>query len=155
MTWVPVDIAGAALVDMRLWDSSFLHLVHPKPVTYSSIIQLIAKELDVPLVPYPIWVSKLNDALQASSGSVQSAKSNPAFKLIEFYRGVKEVPNEDQEAFVMTRLETGQTIKASKTLGDPEIPRVGQEDVERWLEYWQRKGVLELHGGGRRSSGSE
>ncbi len=144
-TWVPADAAGAAVVDMRASAWPFLHLVHPKPIPWSSIITPIAKALDVPIVPYKKWTLQLQQVLEKSSSNgsaVQAAAENPALRLIDFYLAASSrgPVAADEEPFVRTRLETKETVKISKTLA--ELNMLSERDIEGWLAYWKRKEVL-------------
>lgn len=131
---------------MRISDSPFLHIVHPNPVQWSSIIRPIALALDVPTVSYSEWLSCLQRVLEDSSAvgpAVRAAAENPAVRLIDFYVGAskrKIADDQQQEAFVGTSLETKEAVKVSKTMA--ELLPLSETDVRRWLSYWQRAGVL-------------
>jgi len=149
ITWVPTDIAAAAIVDMRKAPTGFLHMVHPKPVTMNSIIKPIAKVFDVPTVPYADWLEKLENALNAisssgSGSSMSAVKENPAFRLIEFYRSIRVV-GDSGEAFIRTRLAVERTVEVCATLGDPDLHTLDESDARRWLKYWEEKGAVEFH----------
>lgn len=141
---MPIDTAAATIVDMRTSPSPFVHLVHPKPVPFSTIIAPIAKSLGVPTVPYADWLASLEKALEDSSASaVEAARETPALRLIDFYRVAGSREDPAKEAFTYTRLEVKEAVRASKTLGNPDLPTLGSTDAERWLNYWRRVGVLQ------------
>ncbi|TDL22741.1 acetyl-CoA synthetase-like protein [Rickenella mellea] len=136
VTWVPVDIAAQAIVEMRTSNQQVMHLVHLKPTTWSSIVKPIAQSLSVPTVPYNDWLAKL-DGLDGNSASKVNASH-----LLEFYRSQKNVNDPDAEVFIGTRLEVREALKASKTLSDNNLPVLCNDDTHRWLEYWKRSGYM-------------
>lgn len=154
ITWIPVDIAAAAAVDMRKSPASYLHLMHPKPVTWASVIQPIATSLDVPIVSYSDWLEKLNlvvkerEESSTTADQLEAARENPALRLIDFYRRSNATDHHDcrkdaeAEAFVKVRLDMTITKKVIATLGDPNLPTLGAEDAQRWLEYWHEVAAL-------------
>ena len=132
---------------MRTSPTGFLHLVHPKPVPMTSIIQPIAKILDVPVVSYAEWLERLEMSLKTLSGSesdVHEVQENPAFKLIEFYRSIGDDAN-SPEAYTRTRLSVEKTIQVCATLGDGNLHTLDERDAQRWLVYWEEKGVIQLN----------
>lgn len=151
---MPTDAAASAIVDMRASDWPYMHLVHPKPVQWSSVIKPIAEALDVPLIPLEEWTKRLQQVLEESANdgsAVQAAAENPALKLVDFYvgaasaaagNGVRRFTDDgmELEAFVTSRLETKETVRASSTMA--ELPILGGDDVQRWLGYWRGKGAL-------------
>lgn len=153
ITWVPTDAAASAIVDMRASDWPYMHLVHPKPVQWSSVIKPIAEALNVPLIPLEEWAKRLQRVQEESANdgsAVEAAAANPALKLVDFYVGaaaagknyVRRFTDDgmELEIFAASRLETKETVRVSKTMA--ELPTLGDDDVERWLGYWKGKGAL-------------
>ena len=111
----------------------------------TSIIRPIAKILDVPVVNYAEWLEKLEISLEAASGfGIQEVQENPAFKLIEFYRSIKD-ETYSPEAYTRTRLSVERTIQVCATLSDAELHTLDEEDAYRWLKYWEEKGTIQLN----------
>ncbi|OBZ76703.1 Linear gramicidin synthase subunit D [Grifola frondosa] len=94
VSWLPAYRASKALTEMRNSPYSILHLVHPNPVPWSSIIKMIAEDLSVPVVPYEEWLSALKNSLQEGL-EVEQMQENPALRLLDFYGTV--VIDEDKE----------------------------------------------------------
>ena len=121
------------------------HLLHPKPVQWRDIIQPLADKLNVPIVDASIWLARL----EAAKENAPSVKEQPAFQLIDFYRvslaektqGADTVANEEALGGGST-LTVKNILQASQTLGDPELEALGGTDVDKWLLYWKRIGVL-------------
>lgn len=140
---MPTDVAAAAIVDMRTSHSPFVHLAHPKPVPFTTVMEPIAESLGVPIVPYAEWLAKLEKVLEDSSASaVEAARENPALRLVDFYRVAGTGDDPQKEAFSGTRLEIKEAARASRTLGDPGLPTLGSADANRWMSYWKQIGVL-------------
>lgn len=153
ITWIPVDIAAAAVVEMRTSPAPYLHLLHPKPIAWTSIITPIAKSLDVPVVAYAEWLRRLNKFAEEDNSSkadqVEKARENPALRLLDFYRNAG-APNDavdgslDGGTFGRLSFDMDVTKRVVKTLGDPHLPTLGDADAKRWLAYWNEIGVLQV-----------
>ena len=76
--WIPVELAAKALCDFRQPDGvgfRLVHLVHPRPVPWSSIAAVVAQELSAQLVPYDVWLSKLEARACASESIARGLES--------------------------------------------------------------------------------
>lgn len=125
---------------MRNASYDILHLVHPRPVLWTSLITPIAQAMGVPLVTYPIWLSALNRSMEDTSfTNVELFRRNPALKLIEFFR--RADPSEDKEPLDLPRLSTEHAVKVSKAL-DSTMLQLSGDDALRWLEAWQMRGFI-------------
>jgi len=129
---------------MRHSDQPFLHLVHPNPVLWSCVFELISEAFEVPLVPYSRWLS----ALRVSSGpgddrAANAAVDNPALYLLDFYQSAdKPLPADDAEAFGFPRLSTAAASCVSSSLRAMKLSPLGRNDVEGWLAYWEKIGFI-------------
>ncbi|KIJ30734.1 hypothetical protein M422DRAFT_783906 [Sphaerobolus stellatus SS14] len=81
VSFVPVYVAAAAIIDMRISSSIFAHLVHPRPVTWRNAIGIIAGILDVPIIPFDEWLRRLEAVPRTS----EALHNNPALHLLDFY----------------------------------------------------------------------
>lgn len=145
MSWLPVDTAAAAIVDLRHVpeDIDCAHIIHPKPVPWSSIISEISKSLRVPVVPYAEWFGKLSDALAEPA----LRDGTPACRLFEFFeralesstrRGRPETERSMGEAFDERKYAMGVAREVCRVLGRESVEPISGEDVEKWLEFWER-----------------
>ncbi|KAF1940667.1 ochratoxin A non-ribosomal peptide synthetase [Clathrospora elynae] len=148
--WVPVDHLAEVLVELTLAPEdkdksgkrgvSVNQIVHPKPVSWSSLLQPIQKAIEdsVPLstpieiVTYPDWLSilKSRTAEAESDTNVDHAmlvQRNPAIKLLGFYE-------DSSDKLLKLTLSIENTMKASKTLRDLEPLR--DEWVTGWVKEW-------------------
>lgn len=131
VAWLPSDVAAKALIDMRCSPPGFLHLAHPCPVRWSTIAQYMSEALGgLPIVSYSEWLELLEHNLDVGD-------SNPASRLIDFFRAASMDADDSKEAMGLPRLELVNAREVSRTLKDETLRQIGKEDVERWLSYWR------------------
>ncbi|KAH9937867.1 acetyl-CoA synthetase-like protein [Epithele typhae] len=144
VSWVPIDVAAAALVDFVVGSSpapspakreaTVFHLAAPRPVAWRDIALSMAKCLGVPRVPASEWHAKVRAyANDAQVSGARAASHESARELVEFLGSAMQ----GREPTVAT----ARAVEASKTLRD--MRPLGGEDVERWIEHWKRVGFLQ------------
>lgn len=136
VSWIPAFEAAQAVTEMRNSDHPVLHLIHPKPVSWSSLIQPIASELRVPLVSYEQWLRLLQDCGHDSI-EVEHLRQNPALRLLEFYRHAPV--NEDREPLGVARLSFERALEVSPALN---MAALGSDHVHSWIAAWRASGFL-------------
>lgn len=144
---------AAALVDFRKAPEStrVVHLIHPRPVSWSSLAGVVSSMLSVPLVPYTDWLAKLEQAASSLSQSEDSGETQGdsidllrdlrAVRLLSFFKAIK-TNSLDGEALGFPHIDITQAVAASTTLSDPELHQLDAGDVARWLGYWRKVGLL-------------
>ena len=130
VAWLPSDVAAKALMDMRRSPPGFLHLAHPRPVRWSAIAQYTSEAVGLPIVSYPDWLELLEHHLHVGD-------SNPASRLIDFFRTASMDGDDREEAMGLPRLELVHAQEVSHTLNDENLRQIGRDDVERWLVHWR------------------
>ena len=129
--------AGRAFVEMRKSSSPVLHLVHPRPIEPKAIMEPIATELGVALVPYSEWLSKLEESSeQESADEVDAMQRNPALQLLDFFRAQRG----RGRSGLTPRLSTTEAEKAFKEL--IRMRELGSKDAKRWIAAWRASGFL-------------
>jgi len=138
ISWVPVDQAAQALVEMRSSKEPYLHLAHPKPVQVSLILAALSDSLHIPIVAYSDWLAAVEAA-----GKDANLAGNPAVRLLDFFRSIEENAEDTRnpEAFFSTSLATGLGVAAAPTLQS--LSQLGPQDAQRWVAYWRKTGFLE------------
>ena len=133
--------AARAFVEMRDSPSQILHLVHPRPVAWQSLIEPIAAELQVPVVPYAAWLAALErSAVDVDKRSnVDNVRENPALHLVDFFRS-RACTVKGRDSFGLVRLSTENAQRVSETLAH--MPELSQPDAMRWMAAWQDSGFL-------------
>ncbi|KAK7056358.1 hypothetical protein VNI00_002912 [Paramarasmius palmivorus] len=143
VSWIPVDLAATAIIEARGTMNETIHIVHPRPVTWNSLLTPIAEDLQLPLVPVEEWLTRL-EHLNASSNPLYSQKI-PALALLDFYRlRMRNVgPQATSESLGMLPVVASKKgISASTTLSSPDVPQLGVSHVKAWLKYWKQMEFL-------------
>ncbi|OSD00523.1 acetyl-CoA synthetase-like protein [Trametes coccinea BRFM310] len=143
VAWVPGYESAKAFTEMRRSPEPFVHLVHPRPAPWRTVIEPIAHELGVPLVPYEQWLAALRQSVSGGGGSgnddeVALMKANPALRLVDFFRELKTSP--DREPMGMVYLSTEKSARVSEALAT--LPALDAERAKAWLAAWKRSGFL-------------
>ncbi|KAM5543804.1 hypothetical protein V8D89_002421 [Ganoderma adspersum] len=136
VAFIPSYPAARAFVEMRKSTARTLHLVHPRPVPWKTIIAPIAEELGVLLVPYSEWLTGLEQcAAEGSAGEVDAMRANPALRLLDFFRAQGTACSEPG-----VRLSTTRAEQSSGELA--RMPELTPEDAKRWVAAWRASGFL-------------
>ncbi|KAH9955362.1 acetyl-CoA synthetase-like protein [Russula dissimulans] len=149
VAWITAPDAAAAMLEMARISpppgAHTLHVVHPRGVPFNALIASAASSLDVPLVPYPEWLSRLSQEHKAQSYSAANLEKaqaeNPALRLFSFYQSVRTGP--EWEPLGVARLDTTRGVQVSRVLAKGAKP-LGEENVRKWLSTWRASGFLPL-----------
>lgn len=129
---IPASIAAAAVVEIRNSSEKIIHITHNHPVQWDTIFTHVGEVLSVPLVSWPEWISRLEKS--------EFTEENSALRLLDHYQ-VAVVEDPRLEAG-LPRIGMDIGRKESTVLADMDMPRVGVEDTQRWLEYWRSLGLV-------------
>lgn len=125
-----------------------LHVAHPRGVPFDALIAPVALSLNVPLVPYTDWLSKLAEAHKAaqsySAAELERAQvANPALRLFGFFQSARAGP--EWEPLGVARLDTARAIRVSSVLAVGARP-LGEENVWKWMSAWRASRFLPPQG---------
>jgi len=120
-------------------DAHTFHVVHPRGVSFNALVGLAASWLNVPLVPFPEWLSKLSQEHKTRSDLKRSQVDNPALRIFSFYETAPTGP--EWEPIGSARLDTSRAVRVSKVLAEGAKP-LGEENVRKWLGAWTSSGFL-------------
>ncbi|KAI0068636.1 hypothetical protein BV25DRAFT_1910396 [Artomyces pyxidatus] len=149
VSWLPVDTSAIAMVEMLdAQTPAVVNLRHPRPVSWTRMLGFFASALQLPLVPYKEWLSRLESGMRPSSGA--SGKDDllgPAVRLLHFFNGA--VPSDasyrssrDSNGLVCG-LAMDECLRVSATLRDESlVPELQEKDVADWLTYWRSVGFI-------------
>ncbi|KAH9934294.1 uncharacterized protein B0H18DRAFT_980690 [Fomitopsis serialis] len=144
VAWIPVGAAAAALIEFMDSPETILHLRHPHPVTWSEVFKHFALVLDLPLVSYSDWFTRLERGLMLHDDADMVRCLERGQRFLEQYRC--PMNPYDSRPNVMKRLNPRMDIthglEASATLRDGVIPTIGIEEVSRWVNYWRQEGII-------------
>ena len=115
-----------------------LHLVNSTPSQWDDVFDYIAKKLDVPLVPYPEWLSKLREA----STTVQNAQVHSTLRLLEFYGSLNQGSGLGGGGLLSCNTEVTRVV--CPVLNEEGLRDVKVEEIQRWLDYWKSLGLLKF-----------
>ena len=118
------------------------HVVHPRGVSFNFLIGLVASWLQVPLCPFPEWLSKLSEEHEAHRQCDELKRSqadSPALRLFRLYEYAPIGP--EWEPLGNARLDTSRAVRVSKVLAEGAKP-LGEENVRKWLGAWTSSGFL-------------
>jgi hypothetical protein len=120
---------------MRNAEVPVLHVAHPHPISWKSIIEPLAQTLSAEIVDYRQWVAVLENQLSDGVVSAVDIKRNPALRLLNFFKSIEI--EEHTEPVGVPRLSVAKAVTISPTLAsaEPLQPR----DVEGWVEAWRKR----------------
>jgi len=141
VNWLPVDVAAASIVDMLDSPPGVYHLTHPSPVSWTIPMREVARLMDVPLVPYTQWLTSLEK--QALSQTAKPLQSNPALRLLDFFRYTTHRKNAtNTENFLEPELSCAKALQESPVLRSIIAHPLGDLDVGKWMAYWRSIGFI-------------
>ncbi|CCM02247.1 uncharacterized protein FIBRA_04328 [Fibroporia radiculosa] len=153
VSWLTTPLAAAAIVDMCNVPNETLHIIHPRPVKWATIIEPLASRLKVPLVPYDEWFARLENigisglsASKPSGGRDREADDRIALRLLQFFRkGCDHVGShtshmESKGFLPPVQSQKGRT--ASPALSGSDVVQLSSHDVDRWVGTWKSIGFL-------------
>ena len=125
---------------MRSSPSPILHLVHPRPAAWRTVLEPIAEELRVPLVPFRDWLVALEECNGApfDAGYADAVRNNPALRLLGLFRSWSSASTPGPVSGLPVGTENAEA--ASETLRN--LPRVDAEMARSWITAWRRSGFL-------------
>ncbi|KAJ7656834.1 putative aminoadipate reductase, partial [Mycena polygramma] len=131
IAWLSPEAVSQAIVDAALSRENppfAVNFVHPRPVAWDRILEAIAKDAQLPLIPFPDWVQQLQ--IRAAAATAEDFKPVPGLKLLDFFR--VGVPGIVQREF--STLKAQVLSEAMRSL-EP----LTEEDAKRWMSYWRQK----------------
>ncbi|EJD45598.1 acetyl-CoA synthetase-like protein [Auricularia subglabra TFB-10046 SS5] len=142
ISWVRLDEAAAVLLEMTDSQAPVLHLVHPRPVRWTSLFTTFSQQTGVPLVPYPEWLARIEkEVTEHGAIDVAKARAIPVLRLLDFFRVIGGEAGAGIEGFTgFEYLATENAQRVSPTLR--EMQELQSADVEKWVTYWRRSGVV-------------
>ncbi|KAH9911783.1 acetyl-CoA synthetase-like protein [Epithele typhae] len=133
LTWVPVDVAAAALLEMTRSRAPVLHLRSPRPVPWDIVFAPMAARLRVPLVPYAEWLARVE--ADAAAAARDGSGHDAAHSLLAFLGSARMGGAEGA-------LDVSEAVGCSKALAD--VAPLSGEDAERYLGFWDKVGFVRL-----------
>ncbi|GJJ11666.1 putative secondary metabolism biosyntheticenzyme [Clathrus columnatus] len=136
--FVPLQKCANAVIDLRNASSlSFAHIVHPNPITWTTLMNFVSHSLNLKIVSIEEWLTKLR-----FWGSKTRNTKHPAFKLISFYEHNLYPKDEDiqrlTEKYQITGLAMFDTEMTSRSIPF-DLEQLDKNEVEKWIGYWSKQ----------------
>ncbi|KAF8626806.1 hypothetical protein AX17_006463 [Amanita inopinata Kibby_2008] len=148
VSFLPSDMGAAAFADFRHANltTNIVHLVHPRPVPWSRLAAAFSEELEVPMVTFEEWYSRLEKLAcsQWETGDVEQQKKVPALRLLDFFKSFGNGSSRDVMGAVMGRVSMDQALAYSPTLAKCSWRQLDEYDVRKWISYWRQMGHLSV-----------
>ena len=130
ITWVPVDIAATALIDIARSDTgeSVYHLVAPIPSNWRTVFGTFAQHIGVPLIPYNEWSARVTSAAESNT---READAQP-LALASFFQSGQPANK--------SRISNVRACRVSHALAS--MPMLGPHDALLYLRFWEGKSRL-------------
>lgn len=124
-SWLPAEVVGSAIVEIRNTSSSVIHITHPKPVPWRHIFKRVAHTLGVSIVPFHDWLAQLEALATSPVG-----KEIKAIALLGTYRTI-----DLSAGGFLPRMSNENALRESPTLAAAQP--LTEKDVDSWLSYWK------------------
>ncbi|KAJ7622608.1 putative aminoadipate reductase [Mycena polygramma] len=129
--WLAPEAVSQAIVDAALSTEKppfAINLVHPRPVPWDHVMQAVANDARLPLIPFPDWVKQLQ--VRAAAATAEDFDNIPGIKLLDFFTaGVAFVAHLEFSTL------KAQVLSEAMRLLKP----LTEEDVKQWMSYWRQK----------------
>ncbi|PBK91716.1 hypothetical protein ARMGADRAFT_1166511 [Armillaria gallica] len=142
ISWIPVDLVAIAVTELCLANEvGTFHVVHPRPVEWGVVMRLAASKMNVPVVAYEEWIRRLETDMGVN---VPSMQENPALRLLDFFRqGTSSSSSVATDSMgLLVKVAMDRSLAVSSTLRDKNLRRLGEDDVDRWIGFWKKEGLL-------------
>lgn len=138
ISWVPLSDAALIMIDIvhsRGTQDEVLHLCHPRPVSWTSMMETFAKELNLRVVPFSEWVSLLE---KRRSETKNEAQKLPALKLLSFFQQIAKnekfkYGERQNEALVSARMGTDNLCRISPRV--TALASLSESDFRSWPSF--------------------
>jgi thioester reductase-like protein len=151
--WLPGDVLANAVCELALREedqpssgAEVFHLRNPRTTSWSELLPAVVDAArartggGVPpeVVAPSVWLARLQESAENHAASASVAASNPAIKLVDFYRDAvfssargRAVQAASPAAISMS---VTKALAASPTLRD--MPAVRPEWMRKWVDEW-------------------
>ncbi|KIP01948.1 hypothetical protein PHLGIDRAFT_319891 [Phlebiopsis gigantea 11061_1 CR5-6] len=142
ISWIPVDAAATAFIEMRTSKSSTLHLAHPRPVAWSAVVEPLATEFNLAQVSYDEWMARLEKSGRGLSAESEVAmmRHNPALKIFDFFKDAQNGIDRSPEAMALPQMDVTEAQVSAPSLRT--LPQLSGRDAMNWVAYWRKLGFL-------------
>ncbi|KAF9814140.1 hypothetical protein IEO21_05278 [Rhodonia placenta] len=144
VSWVSMDTVANTALDVLFGPNSpeLVNVVHPEPVTWREVANVISAELgDLPFTPLADWVKRLEVAAEGATS--QDLQTIPGIKLLEYFRSLARLESDARESGVdeievggLPIFQTSVAKQVSPTIAG--LRPLGEKDARSWVNYWRK-----------------
>ncbi|KAJ6487165.1 putative aminoadipate reductase [Mycena vitilis] len=131
VAWLSPESVSQAVVDAVLSTerpSFAINLVHPRPVPWDRVMSAIARDAQLPLVPFPEWVEQLQ--VRSVAATPEDLENIPALKFLDFFKTIATGAGNTEFSTLKAQAMSG-AMKSLRSLTE--------DDAIRWMRYWRQK----------------
>ncbi|KAJ7761183.1 putative aminoadipate reductase [Mycena maculata] len=136
VAWITPEAISRTILDaaLRPEPAPFaINLVHPRPISWNTVLSSMANFAQLPLIPFEDWVERLKTL--SAHASAEDIEKIPGIKLLDFFNAA--VAGQGNTEFSTT--EAQELSDAMKFL-EP----LSEDDTHRWMQYWKEKKFISL-----------
>ncbi|KAF7798295.1 hypothetical protein EIP86_009514 [Pleurotus ostreatoroseus] len=133
IAWVPAYEAALVMTQLRDSNEPVVHIAHPKPTTWATILNTVATDLKVDLVSYTTWLSALEEAYPpGDTPDAEKLRENPALRLIDHFRTIEV--GYGREPLGGVKMDVSKALKEAPAL---DMPQMTSEWAHKWMAAWR------------------
>ncbi|KAJ3729804.1 hypothetical protein C8R42DRAFT_637953 [Lentinula raphanica] len=137
VSWLPTDMAAAAVIELRHSTAEVMNLVHPNPVKWRTIMTELSETLHLPLVPYAEWFGCIESVSREQAMLPVAKPTFGALRLLDMFGyGVKPHPGFESMG-LLPKVVFAQSLKNAPTLEAAQNQQIGKTDIQKWVAKWQ------------------
>ncbi|KAJ3729806.1 hypothetical protein C8R42DRAFT_637954 [Lentinula raphanica] len=133
VSWLPTDMAAAAVIELRHSTAEVMNLVHPNPVKWRTIMTELSETLHLPLVPYAEWFGCIESVSREQAMLPVAKPTFGALRLLDMFGyGVKPHPGFESMG-LLPKVVFAQSLKNAPTLEAAQNQQIGKTDIQNGL----------------------
>ncbi|EKM52305.1 uncharacterized protein PHACADRAFT_260612 [Phanerochaete carnosa HHB-10118-sp] len=154
VSWIPVDVVIASLIDLVTSDRplpELVNIVHPHPTEWHVVFECINGRLGqqpLRMVPFKDWLHAVEAV--AAAERPEDLERVPAVKILQFLQGIAaseaRAAATQGELFVeaggVPTYDTANLRRLSPSTDT--LEPLGELHARAWVDYWKKKGFLNL-----------
>ncbi|TFK35193.1 hypothetical protein BDQ12DRAFT_560152, partial [Crucibulum laeve] len=142
-SWMPATLAAKAFNEIGTSNAEVVHLLHPKPVQFSWILQQVGAELKLNTISFEAWVSALKQR-SLEMVNEKTLKGLPALQILEFFDAKCSVSKEKapDTCGEATGLPSFNVSNGLVSLSLSDAAPLSICDVHQWLAHWKERNYI-------------
>ncbi|KAF8174362.1 hypothetical protein K438DRAFT_1849366 [Mycena galopus ATCC 62051] len=133
VAWIPPAAVSGTIIDAALITETpplAVNLIHPRSVPWDFVMSAMARETQLPLIPFADWIQQLQD--RSAQATAHDLANIPGIKLLGFFNAILSKSNAEFSTLKAQAL--SESMKSLTSLKE--------DDVKQWMNYWREKKFL-------------